>query len=153
MRGAGAVTGLRLAPAYPPRPMAKGDLPRSAAVGQRRQAGPRTRHAGAAGERASDDGAAGAGPHAGSGLLCWQRRLVRCGWRTEQTSNAYTLLTPQNATTFPPARCDAQTARPAKPKTTLSPSTAPWRGFPTPQPPRMTVAEQLAFCLTGQVPA
>jgi hypothetical protein len=26
------------------------------------------------------------------GLLAWQRRLVRAGWRTEQTSNAYELV-------------------------------------------------------------
>ncbi|MDO9712486.1 hypothetical protein [Paracraurococcus lichenis] len=28
------------------------------------------------------------------GLLRWERRLKRVGWRTEQTSNAYELLTP-----------------------------------------------------------
>jgi hypothetical protein len=41
------------------------------------------------------------------GLLSWQRRLVRCGWRTEQTSNSY-VLTP--AATLP--ACDLQIARP-----------------------------------------
>jgi hypothetical protein len=86
------------------------------------------------------------------GLLHWTRRLVRCGWRTEQASNAY-VLTPRNTAAFAPARCAAQIARPAKPKTSLNPSTASWRRFPAPQPPRLTVAEQIAFCLTGQVPA
>jgi hypothetical protein len=32
----------------------------------------------------------------GLGLLSWQRRLVRAGWRVEQTSNAY-WLTPNSA--------------------------------------------------------
>jgi hypothetical protein len=39
------------------------------------------------------------------GLLSWQRRLVRDGWRTEQTSNAY-WLTPS-----PAVSTDLQTAR------------------------------------------
>ena len=37
------------------------------------------------------------------GLVSWVRRLVRDGWRCEQTSNAYCLLTPS---------CDAHAARP-----------------------------------------
>ena len=42
------------------------------------------------------------------GLVTWARRLVRCsstGWRCEQGSNAYVLLTPA---------CDAHDARPVK---------------------------------------
>jgi hypothetical protein len=31
------------------------------------------------------------------GLLRWQTRLVRAGWRTEQTSNAYELVTAEDA--------------------------------------------------------
>jgi hypothetical protein len=40
------------------------------------------------------------------GLLVWQRRLVRDGWRAAQTSNAY-LLVPAGAGTLPtiPAKC------------------------------------------------
>jgi hypothetical protein len=38
-------------------------------------------------ERALDDAR-------GLGLLDWDRRIVRNGWRTEQTSNAYVLLVP-----------------------------------------------------------
>ena len=43
---------------------------------------------------------------ANCGLLRWVRRLVRAGWRAEQTSNAYELLTPATL-----ARCDGQTGR------------------------------------------
>lgn len=42
------------------------------------------------------------------GLLLWQQRLVRNGWRTEQTSNAYVLLTPA---INPPPRCGGQMVR------------------------------------------
>lgn len=35
------------------------------------------------------------------GLLHWQRRIVRAGWRAEQTSNAYVLI----ATAAEPAPC------------------------------------------------
>jgi hypothetical protein len=43
------------------------------------------------------------------GLLTWQRRLVRQGWRTSQTSNAY-LLCP---VAIPPViSCDRQNGRP-----------------------------------------
>jgi hypothetical protein len=34
---------------------------------------------------------------AACGLLRWQRRIVRNGWRAEQTSNAYELLVPGDA--------------------------------------------------------
>lgn len=47
------------------------------------------------------------------GLVMWQRRLVRVGWRTAQTSNAY-LLAPVEAGTLPtsrPPRCDGQSVR------------------------------------------
>ena len=48
------------------------------------------------------------------GLLSWQTRLVRSGWRAEQTSNAYELLT----TTTPPAlvSCGGQNGRETKNK-------------------------------------
>jgi hypothetical protein len=41
------------------------------------------------------------------GLVHWVRRLVREGWRCEQASNAYTLMTAGN----PVFSCDAQSAR------------------------------------------
>lgn len=47
------------------------------------------------------------------GLLMWQRRLVRVGWRTAQTSNAY-LLALVDVGTLPiprPPCCDGQTVR------------------------------------------
>jgi hypothetical protein len=59
------------------------------------------------------------------------------------------LLTPQTPAPFPAARCAAQIARPAKPKTSFNQPAAPWSRFPEPQPPRLTVAEQIAFCLSG----
>jgi hypothetical protein len=37
------------------------------------------------------------------GLLDWDRRLVRTGWRAEQTSNAYVLLLPGAGEGAPPA--------------------------------------------------
>jgi AraC-like DNA-binding protein len=43
------------------------------------------------------------------GLLTWQRRLVRAGWRTEQTSNAYALCL-ADAPPAPP-RCGGQAGR------------------------------------------
>ena len=47
------------------------------------------------------------------GLVVWQRRLVREGWRTSQTSNAYVLV--PLATANPPEvralRCGGQTGR------------------------------------------
>ena len=43
------------------------------------------------------------------GLLTWQRRLVRAGWRAEQTSNAYALAL-GDAPPAPP-RCDGQRVR------------------------------------------
>jgi hypothetical protein len=43
----------------------------------------------------------------GLGLLRWQHRIVRAGWRTEQTSNAYTLSLTEN----PPPRCECQSGR------------------------------------------
>jgi hypothetical protein len=47
------------------------------------------------------------------GLLVWQRRLVRDGWRTEQASSAYVLV-PSGIGTLPPARpraCGGQNGR------------------------------------------
>jgi hypothetical protein len=41
------------------------------------------------------------------GLVHWVRRLVRNGWRCEQSSNAYALITSAN----PVFSCDAQPAR------------------------------------------
>lgn len=47
------------------------------------------------------------------GLLRWQRRLVRAGWRTEQTSNAYEILIPDRPLTAPTPRpaCGGQAGR------------------------------------------
>ena len=42
------------------------------------------------------------------GLLRWQTRLIRAGWRAEQTSNAYELV-PSAALPLP--RCDGQNGR------------------------------------------
>lgn len=50
---------------------------------------------------------------ADAGLLTWQRRLVRAGWRCEQASNAYALV-PDGAPIPAPVarpRCDGQPAR------------------------------------------
>jgi hypothetical protein len=44
------------------------------------------------------------------GLLRWQRRLVRNGWRAEQTSNAYELLTAAEAPIVP-VRCGGHSVR------------------------------------------
>jgi hypothetical protein len=47
------------------------------------------------------------------GLVIWQRRIVRDGWRVEQTSNAY-LLAPAEARTLPtirPKPCGGQRVR------------------------------------------
>jgi hypothetical protein len=47
------------------------------------------------------------------GLVIWQRRIVRDGWRVEQTSNAY-LLVPAEAGTLPtirPKSCGGQRVR------------------------------------------
>ena len=47
------------------------------------------------------------------GLVLWQRRLVREGWRTEQVSNAYLLVPAELRTlsTPPRTRCDGQRVR------------------------------------------
>jgi hypothetical protein len=45
------------------------------------------------------------------GLLTWQRRIVRAGWRTEQTSNAYMLI-PTAA--LPAVCCGGQSGRATK---------------------------------------
>ena len=47
------------------------------------------------------------------GLLRWQTRLVRAGWRTEQTSNAYELVPNANQ---PVPRCGGQLGRQTKRK-------------------------------------
>jgi hypothetical protein len=46
----------------------------------------------------------------GLGLLRWQTRLVRAGWRAEQTSNAYELV-PSIAAPAVLPRCGGQTVR------------------------------------------
>ncbi len=46
------------------------------------------------------------------GLVIWQCRLARDGWRAVQTSNAYMLLTPAEN---PAARCGGQNGRETKP--------------------------------------
>lgn len=91
------------------------------------------------------------------GLLTWQRRLVRSGWRTEQTSNAYVLLT--NAAPpviLPRHRCDRQNAgetlctfdsrRNRSGSRTLDKAL---RGYPAIQAPLRSVAEQLAALAMG----
>jgi len=45
------------------------------------------------------------------GLLLWQRRLVRDGWRVAQTSNAYLLALTANAPEIRAPRCDGQSVR------------------------------------------
>ena len=48
----------------------------------------------------------------GLGLLRWQRRLVRTGWRAEQTSNAYELVpTLGTAPVLPRFSCGGQSVR------------------------------------------
>lgn len=47
----------------------------------------------------------------GLSLLRKQRRLVRRGWRTEQTSNAYELIIPGEAEAPPPAQRPASRAK------------------------------------------
>jgi len=48
----------------------------------------------------------------GLGLLRWQTRLVRAGWRAEQTSNAYELAPTLAAPpVLPHARCGGQSGR------------------------------------------
>ena len=48
----------------------------------------------------------------GLGLLRWQTRLVRVGWRAEQTSNAYELVPTLAAPpVLPRARCGGQKVR------------------------------------------
>lgn len=84
------------------------------------------------------------------GLLRWQRRLVRNGWRAEQTSNAYELLTAVEAPIVP-VRCGGHSARETRsctdsplypPTSSLLPGLLKPR--PEVQPPIRTVAEQLA---------
>jgi hypothetical protein len=46
------------------------------------------------------------------GLIRWQRRLVRAGWRTEQTTNAYELVpTLAAAPVLPRAACGGHSVR------------------------------------------
>ena len=52
------------------------------------------------------------------GLLSWQRRLVRDGWRAAQTSNAYCLLL--GARTLPGPTCGGQTGRETSRKNSTS---------------------------------
>jgi hypothetical protein len=47
---------------------------------------------------------------AGLGMVSWVRRLVREGWRTEQTSNAY-LLKLGDPAKIPPPSCEVQSGR------------------------------------------
>jgi hypothetical protein len=48
----------------------------------------------------------------GLGLLRWDQRLTRSGWRTEQTSNAYELVpTAELAAVLPVSRCGGQSVR------------------------------------------
>jgi hypothetical protein len=50
------------------------------------------------------------------GLVLWENRLVRNGWRAEQTSNAYQLVLPNGAQppVFPVTACDGQSDRQPK---------------------------------------
>jgi hypothetical protein len=45
------------------------------------------------------------------GLVLWQRRLVRVGWRTAQTSNAYLLVLTGNPPENRAPRCGGQSVR------------------------------------------
>lgn len=45
------------------------------------------------------------------GLLLWQRRLVRDGWRTSQTSNSYLLALTENPPPNRPVSCGGQNGR------------------------------------------
>jgi hypothetical protein len=45
------------------------------------------------------------------GLLLWQRRLVRDGWRVSQTSNAYLLALTASPAEIRVPRCDGQSGR------------------------------------------
>src|SRR5689334_6297094 len=65
---------------------------------------------------------------ADAGLLTWQRRLVRDGWRCRQTSNAYCLVPEGPALPLPPPR-----------KTYMRGSTAGLSAAVPPAPPRPTV--------------
>jgi hypothetical protein len=61
------------------------------------------------------------------GLLIWQRRLVRDGWRTSQTSNAYVLV-PSGIGTLPAApakRSGGQTDRETRLESSLLPPASP----------------------------
>lgn len=46
------------------------------------------------------------------GLVVWVRRLVRDGWRTSQTSNAYMLVIGDEPPATPAPACDRQIVRP-----------------------------------------
>ena len=54
----------------------------------------------------------------GLGLLSWQRRLVRDGWRAAQTSNAYCLL---DGASVPMPACGGQSGRETRRKMNLPP--------------------------------
>lgn len=90
------------------------------------------------------------------GLISWQRRLARAGWRTEQTSNQYELLTDAQPPVLPPPRCGGQAVRQTS-SCTDSPLIPPagrkladiLKPCPAIQAPIRTVAEQLALLGRG----
>ncbi len=71
---------------------------------------------------------------ADAGLLTWQRRLVRDGWRCRQTSNAYALVPEGPALPLPPPR-----------KHTHRGFTASLSAAGGPRPPALTVEQQIAI--------
>lgn len=64
----------------------------------------------------------------GLGLVLWANRLIRDGWRTSQTSNAYLLVPAETGTTlptFPASRCGGHSGRQTLQESfTLLPATA-----------------------------
>jgi DNA-binding transcriptional ArsR family regulator len=85
---------------------------------------------------------------ADAGLLTWQRRLVRDGWRCRQTSNAYCLVPEGPALPLPPPRkayIRGSTAR-------LSAAAPPLAARPVVRPAYLSSA-QLAVLRAGFSPA
>src|SRR3954447_11121092 len=71
---------------------------------------------------------------ADAGLLTWQRRLVRDGWRCRQTSNAYALVPEGPALPLPPPRIHR-----------FRGSTASLSAEGGARPPALTVEQQIAI--------
>ena len=73
---------------------------------------------------------------ADAGLLTWQRRLVRDGWRCRQTSNAYALVPEGPALPLPPPRIHR-----------FRGSAASLSAAGGSRPPALTVEQQIAIVL------